>query len=95
MENKIQQSKYYKENVNLNSPEGNAIDNLVSSYINDKVKPTNETKKSLSESSINLTKTIAKKMNSILKNPPPKTNKSVATQNNRKRKAVDSSTRGI
>ena len=55
----------------------------------------NYTKKSLSQLSKNLTKTIAKKMNSILKNLPPKTNKSVATQNNRKRKTVDCSTRGI
>lgn len=93
--NKILQSKYYKENVNLDSPEGKTIDNLVSSYIHDKVKPTNKTKKSLSQSSKNLTKTIAKKMNSILKNPPPKTNKSVATQNNRKRKGVDSNAIGI
>ena len=34
-------------------------------------------------------------MNSILKNSPPKTDKSVAMQNNRQRKGVDSSARGM
>ena len=93
---KIQQSKYYKENVNLDSPKGKAINDVVNCYVKDKVKSTPETKKSLAHSFKNLIKTIAKKLNNILKSTSSKNNKSAANvQNNRQRKGVSSIARSM
>lgn len=92
---KIQQSKYYKENVNLDSPEGRTVDDVINCYVKDKVKSTPETQKSLAQSFKNLIKTIAKKLNNILKDSSPKTSKSTTVQNNRQRKGAKSSARGM
>lgn len=72
---KVQQSKYYKENVNLGSPEGKAINDSVNCYVKDKLESTPESKQALDRSVKDLIKTIAKKLNSILKTSPSKTNK--------------------
>lgn len=93
---KMQQSKYYRENVNLDSPEGKAVNNVVNCYVKDKIKSTPETKKSLDQSVKNLIKTIAKKFNNVLKNSSSKTKKPTTNRyNNAQRKDRSSGIRGM
>ena len=50
----MQQSPHYKENVNLDSPEGQAVYNIVNSYLQDKTSPSLDSKKLITKSVENL-----------------------------------------
>lgn len=92
---KIQQSKYYNDNVNLESPEGKAVNNIVTCYVKDKVKSNPETQESLDKSIKNLMKTVAKKLNIIIKSSSSKNRNSTQNRYNSATKEKSSSVRSI